>query len=43
MTVRKVVVIAENTMSKSKTMLEMTAARFDTLRINDVTDAHKPQ
>jgi len=29
MTVRKVVVIAENTMSKSKRMLEMTAAGLD--------------
>jgi len=29
-TVRKVIVIAENTMSKSKTVLEMTATGFDT-------------
>jgi len=29
MTVRKVVVIAENTMSKSKTVLEMTPAGLD--------------
>ena len=35
-TARKVVVIAESTMSKSKTMLEMTVTGLD-----DVTDAHK--
>ena len=39
-TVRKVIVIAENTMSKSKTVIKMTVAgQAD----DDVTDAHKLQ
>jgi len=42
-TVRKVVVIAENTTSKSKTVLEMTAAGLDAPSDNDATDAQKLQ
>ena len=34
---------AENTMSKSKTVLEMTAAGLDTRWYNDVTDAQQLQ
>jgi len=43
-TERKVVVIAENTMSKSKTVLEMTAAGLDA-RLDDdgATDAQQLQ
>ena len=42
-TVRKVVVIAENTTSKSKTVIAMTAAGLDAPSDNDATDAQKLQ